>query len=64
MCSTSLLLLEEVRKNISALCDFSFVSKLTGDAGIYPFFCFGTKTQIFNIIQKNFNINKKKSFQH
>ena len=34
-------------------CDFSFVSKLTGNAGNYPFCCAGTNTEIlFNGIQK------------
>ena len=39
-------------KSISAWCDFSFVSKLTGDAGNYPFLCAGTKIKIVNSIQK------------
>ena len=31
------------QENIGAKCDFSFVSKLTGNAGNYPFCCARTK---------------------
>ena len=45
MCSTSFLLHEEVTINIIAWCDLSFVSKLTGHAGNYPFCRARTKTE-------------------
>ena len=52
MCTTSLLLHEEVTKNIGAWCDCSFVSKLTGNVGNYPLCCAATSIENLHNIQK------------
>ena len=62
---TGLLLLEEVKKNVNAWWDLSFVSKLTGYAENYPFCCVGTKTEVCLQHPKViFNINQISSYQH
>ena len=64
MCSTSLLLHEEVTKHIGTWCDFSFISKLYGNAGNYPFCCNGTKTEIFLQLPKVSLMSIKQNSSH